>query len=232
MEKKLVSEKLDQALNHLAQQTPPPYQCDRMLSEMKEAHNDRRRTMKVVWKTAGLFLPILFILMMVLIPVSYEVTVGGITLVRGTLPPQHSGSDVLALKPLPEEFNRNVSTEGQKAEITVAHTSRDSKEFESRLLESFEAIGLSGIEVSTEVVRKEVRGSALAAITGGSISVNVENLSEEEAEAEIMSALSERGYTAGNVEVTRDGEQMTISIEDLEGAEGELSIQVEDGAGE
>ncbi|MFQ5599864.1 MAG: hypothetical protein ACE5G2_04835 [Candidatus Krumholzibacteriia bacterium] len=184
---------------------------------------------RIATTTMALGVPALILIGLVLVPISYEVRVG--SLVRAEWPA--ASGDLLAIandiSRLENLANRNIVVQDGTVVLEAAFRKVGERDAEGRLRE---ALGRhldsgSAVRIETEEIVRKVGGNALAAMTGGTITVNAEGLSDAEVEAAIAAELANWGARASEVRVqtSADG-QRTIDITIDEAPAESVTVEV------
>lgn len=187
----------------------------------------KKRTVAVVGVVTVLFLSLL------LIPASYSVRVGSVVKAEFILPDEGSCMPVLqALEGMNRLVNSNVSVNNENAEVTMTFKGDESPAAtENNVKGALSAIlpPDANLVLRSEAITQQRGGNALAAVTGGRITIGVERMSDQEMEAAIIARLEAEGVKVRNVSVKTDqvGEdqvsmEVRVEADAPEGYDGEL----------
>jgi hypothetical protein len=166
----------------------------------------------------GAVMAILF-LAMLLVPASYDVTVGSTISLELAVDDfkQVPWQDVH--EALPGLMNLSTSMQADAATVHMLFRDTDRTEAKQAVEGALAESGLMAdmYRLRAESIKKTVGGNALAAVTGGVIRIGVQGLSDAEVEAAITEHLAERGFGVRSVDVetTQQGDEFhkDISIE-------------------
>ncbi|MCB2210646.1 hypothetical protein KQI52_00875 [bacterium] len=207
---------VEHGLHELSEEQPDDFQLERSLARVRQHHSHRRtRFMNKTWIPVAVVAVIFAALL--LIPATYTVTVGSI--VEISIPSSDASlaqtiADATSDLPGVQSANMMMTPDGLTLRFASSETNQSA--VKHTILDATESM-LAGMDydVSTEAVTVERGGNALAAITGGTIRINVDGMSDNEIEAAIASAIVGQGMTPTMVDVqtSADGTQREIQIE-------------------
>jgi hypothetical protein len=211
---------VERGLRELAEENPDNFQFERSMAHVHQQTEDHRRK-PLMRKAASTLIPIgavvVIVAALLLIPATYTVTVGSVV----ELSVNSSDMDLMKQvqqvtmdAPGLERAAIMMSPNGLAVRFAMDETSQSAAK---ETVENLYAGILSDYDysITSEPVKVERGGNALAALTGGTVSINTTGMSDGEIESAIASALMGRGASAVDVDVTtsEDGEQREIRIE-------------------
>ncbi len=239
---------VEHGLRELSEEQPDNFQLERSLARVRQHHSHRRnRFMNKTWIPVAVVAVVLAALL--LIPATYTVTVGSIVEIKVPSMDQSVAMNLAqATRDLPGVQSANMMMTPDGLTLRFASSETNQSAIKHTILDAAKPM-LAGMDydVSTEAVTVERGGNALAAITGGTIRLNVAGMSDDEIEAAIASAIVGQGMTPTMVDVQTsangereiqiemegdipDGEERTFQFEfqgDGEGAEVQAQRQIE-----
>ncbi len=222
---------VEKGLSELATESVEPNHFPRMMAKVR-ANKERKSPMNSMIKSGALAggLAIAAVVAMVLIPATYEVSVGTLIKAEFKLPDGISPRAVADATTSVAEGQKMLMVENGVTTLTIASKATDSKSLEEKLQKTLQAQfpAIAEISVTTEPIKERRGGNALAAVTGGRIEIGCEGMSDAEIEGAIAGALSAHGLNVKQVSVstTFPGEGQIERRVEIQ-AEGDSSYAVD-----
>ncbi|MDP8206396.1 MAG: hypothetical protein P9L92_07030 [Candidatus Electryonea clarkiae] len=240
--KQTLPEWFEKGLRDLKSEEPEPFHFERTMARVRQKEQRRLNIMSTFTRTAiGVGFFCLIILALILIPVTFTMNVGSTVSVKIPVNTDVSHMDIIkATDGLEGITNSNIRMTPDGMTLDFAFRPTKSRKAENLVREALAGVinDPSGIEFNSENMKVEVGGNALAAITGGRISINTQGLSDEQIESAIIAAFASRGMdvTDVDVETTNDGNERRVEIrvmKELEEGEElecpEITLDLEEG---
>ena len=164
---------------------------------------------KYIPTLAGAVVAVSLVIALLFVPVTYQLTIGSVVTIKSPVLSSISDEQIEAIKNLDSVINTNLAEDC----IYVAFEDMKGKRAEADISEFLNQNHLlEDYTISSRDIVGEFGGNALAAITGGNITVNARGLSDTETESLIMGQLSMAGYPVEMVKV-RSNDDGTASFE-------------------
>lgn len=198
--------------NELAREMPPADHMDRMLRGARDRLARHRRARRMARRTGlvgGIGLALYVGLL--LIPFSYQIRIG--TLVAAEWDAPAGGADRMSFAQLEAEglMHHQLTLQGDRVKLWMGFKQVSAPVARARAARLLDALLDPDVTVhfQTEEIIRDFGVNALAAITGGKITLHVKGTSDEEIEREIRAALAAHGFVGGGAEVktTPSGER-------------------------
>ncbi|MCF7809483.1 hypothetical protein K9N50_00695 [bacterium] len=203
--KQMPYKQIEQGLKELSKEEVEPFHFERMMARTRteiQRRNPIMVTLKRTAITSGVVVA-LFIAML-LIPASYSVNVGSIVKAEFDMNEASLLSVMDSMDKIEGVTNQNLSVDNGKAVLNLAFRDRSASKAEGEVKSALIAAisDDSHLSVSSEDIKKQMGGNALAAVTGGAIRIGVEDMSDSEIEALIVNAVNASGAQVRNVDVS------------------------------
>ncbi len=219
----------EQGLRDLASEEPEPFHYERTMARVHSAGSATRRTriMKTLTSTAiGVGAVAVIFLALVFIPATYDVKLGSIvtvTLPSAEIPNEQVFGLVSAMQGV---TSSTINNNNGVLTLDFAFNGVKKQEAEMRVREALsERFNPDELTFTSDDVTVQAGGNALAALTGGRITIYADGMTDEEIEAAIAEQLQAHLGSGGtyfvDVDSNEDGE-MTIQVEAIAGPGEEL----------
>ncbi len=219
--KEKLPRQVERGLQDLATEEPEPFHYERTMTRVKAAASNsrRERTMKTLISTAvGFGVVAAIFLALVFIPATYTVTLGSIVTVQ--LPTLEIPQDEIlsATAGIEGVTSSTISMTNDQLQLNFAFNGVEKKEAEKRIRTAMTDLvsDVNSLTMTSDNVTVEAGGNALAALTGGHITINARGMNDEEIEAAIVAELQAHLGAGGSYYVdvnSNESGEMTIQIE-------------------